>query len=215
MQPTAGSAPRLAPCSVARRRWASTPPAAAARRGRQATATGAPAGRGLLLLALLVLAATCAAVAAATKLHHVACHKPACSTMLTPGAPPPGRSLRRLPLCSLRRERGGGCGQPRSAQGQRAVPPDAYCRCRCCCLQRCAYPPPVTHILTPTVAAPTLAAAEWVCPCCRDLCNCSRHRKLRKWEATGMLHHRVKARGERWGTQAPGCNTTRLTDARH
>ncbi|KAI3433932.1 hypothetical protein D9Q98_003734 [Chlorella vulgaris] len=41
------------------------------------------------------------------------------------------------------------------------------------------------------------AAADesWVCPCCRDLCNCSRHRKLRKWEATGQLHRSVKSRG--------------------
>ncbi|PRW58633.1 Cell division cycle-associated 7 [Chlorella sorokiniana] len=36
---------------------------------------------------------------------------------------------------------------------------------------------------------------DWVCPCCRDLCNCSTHRKKKKWEATGQLHRSVKARG--------------------
>eukprot|EP00887_Chlorella_sp_A99_P007160 scaffold2.g7160.t1 len=39
------------------------------------------------------------------------------------------------------------------------------------------------------------ANPNWVCPSCRDICNCSRHRKMRKWEATGQLHHRVKSRG--------------------
>lgn len=39
------------------------------------------------------------------------------------------------------------------------------------------------------------ANESWVCPCCRDLCNCSTHRKKRKWEATGALHRSVKARG--------------------
>ena len=45
--------------------------------------------------------------------------------------------------------------------------------------------------------------AEWVCPCCRDLCNCSRHRKKRKWEATGQLHKSVKSRGEPAGPAGP------------
>ncbi len=45
----------------------------------------------------------------------------------------------------------------------------------------------------PSHISPT---ADWVCPCCRDLCNCSTHRKKKKWEATGQLHRSVKARGE-------------------
>ncbi|PSC68566.1 Cell division cycle-associated 7 [Micractinium conductrix] len=40
-----------------------------------------------------------------------------------------------------------------------------------------------------------VANKDWVCPCCRDLCNCSTHRKKRRWEATGALHRSVKARG--------------------
>jgi hypothetical protein len=51
-------------------------------------------------------------------------------------------------------------------------------------------------MLTRLVSACWLLGAGWVCPCCRDLCNCSRHRKLRKWEATGQLHRSVKSRGE-------------------
>lgn len=51
------------------------------------------------------------------------------------------------------------------------------------------------HTLLP-LPSPPCCHADWVCPCCRDLCNCSTHRKKKKWEATGQLHRSVKARGE-------------------
>jgi len=36
---------------------------------------------------------------------------------------------------------------------------------------------------------------EWVCPHCRDLCNCSFHRSRRGWAPTGTLYRRAVAQG--------------------
>ncbi|XP_023769648.1 uncharacterized protein LOC111918216 [Lactuca sativa] len=32
---------------------------------------------------------------------------------------------------------------------------------------------------------------EWVCPVCRDICNCSRCRRVKGWEPTGNLYRKV------------------------
>lgn len=36
---------------------------------------------------------------------------------------------------------------------------------------------------------------DWVCPCCRDICNCSNHRNKKGWAPTKALHRSAKARG--------------------
>jgi hypothetical protein len=41
----------------------------------------------------------------------------------------------------------------------------------------------------------TTARDDWVCPHCRDLCNCSFHRSRRGWAPTGTLFRRAAARG--------------------
>lgn len=35
------------------------------------------------------------------------------------------------------------------------------------------------------------ANPDWVCPVCRDICNCSRCRKVKGWEPTGNLYRKV------------------------
>lgn len=35
-----------------------------------------------------------------------------------------------------------------------------------------------------------------MCPCCRDICNCSNHRNKKGWAPTKALHRSAKARGE-------------------
>ncbi|XP_076896353.1 uncharacterized protein LOC143549315 [Bidens hawaiensis] len=35
------------------------------------------------------------------------------------------------------------------------------------------------------------ANPDWVCPVCRDICNCSRCRRVRGWEPTGNLYRKV------------------------
>ncbi len=37
--------------------------------------------------------------------------------------------------------------------------------------------------------------ADWVCPPCRGLCNCSFHRISRGWAPTGTLYRRAIAEG--------------------
>ena len=37
---------------------------------------------------------------------------------------------------------------------------------------------------------------EWVCPVCRDLCNCSFHRIRKGWAPTGTLYRRAIAQGK-------------------
>jgi hypothetical protein len=39
------------------------------------------------------------------------------------------------------------------------------------------------------------ANAEWICPPCRDLCNCSFHRSRKGWAPTGTLYRRAVAEG--------------------
>eukprot|EP00892_Ulva_mutabilis_P010435 jgi/Ulvmu1/7764/UM039_0072.1 len=39
------------------------------------------------------------------------------------------------------------------------------------------------------------AAEEWICPCCRDLCNCSAHRSRRGWAPTGTMYRAALAEG--------------------
>lgn len=81
----------------------------------------------------------------------------------------------------------------------------------CCCTH--APPTPCTpRPAPPPSPSPSRHNADWVCPCCRDLCNCSTHRKKRRWEATGALHRSVKARGELWGggvAAGGGCRVVR------
>lgn len=49
----------------------------------------------------------------------------------------------------------------------------------------------------------------WVCPLCRDLCNCSFHRSKRGWAPTGTLYRRAAAEGARCRCPhlglVPGC----------
>lgn len=47
--------------------------------------------------------------------------------------------------------------------------------------------------------AAALPLADWRCPMCRDLCNCSFHRSKRGWAPTGTLYRLASAEGE-----APG-----------
>lgn len=35
------------------------------------------------------------------------------------------------------------------------------------------------------------ANPDWVCPVCRDICNCSRCRRVKGWEPTGNLYRKV------------------------
>lgn len=37
--------------------------------------------------------------------------------------------------------------------------------------------------------------ADWVCPPCRGMCNCSFHRIHRGWAPTGTLYRRALAEG--------------------
>ena len=37
--------------------------------------------------------------------------------------------------------------------------------------------------------------ADWVCPPCRGMCNCSFHRISRGWAPTGTLYRRALAEG--------------------
>ena len=39
------------------------------------------------------------------------------------------------------------------------------------------------------------AKPDWVCPVCRDLCNCSFHRIKKGWAPTGTLYRRALAGG--------------------
>ena len=39
------------------------------------------------------------------------------------------------------------------------------------------------------------AKPDWVCPVCRDLCNCSFHRIKKGWAPTGTLYRRALAEG--------------------
>ena len=41
----------------------------------------------------------------------------------------------------------------------------------------------------------TLGRNDWVCPPCRDLCNCSFHRTRKGWAPTGTLYRRAIAEG--------------------
>ena len=40
-----------------------------------------------------------------------------------------------------------------------------------------------------------LAKPHWVCPVCRDLCNCSNHRIRKGWRPTGTLYRYVIEQG--------------------
>ncbi len=40
-----------------------------------------------------------------------------------------------------------------------------------------------------------LAKPSWVCPVCRDLCNCSNHRIRKGWRPTGTLYRYVIEQG--------------------
>lgn len=39
------------------------------------------------------------------------------------------------------------------------------------------------------------AKPDWMCPVCRDLCNCSFHRIKKGWAPTGTLYRRALAEG--------------------
>ena len=52
-------------------------------------------------------------------------------------------------------------------------------------------PPVLTCLFPPT------PLADWRCPMCRDLCNCSFHRSKRGWAPTGTLYRHAIAEGER------------------
>ncbi|CAI9108841.1 OLC1v1008539C1 [Oldenlandia corymbosa var. corymbosa] len=36
---------------------------------------------------------------------------------------------------------------------------------------------------------------EWICPVCRGICNCSRCRRKKGWEPTGLIYEKVKSLG--------------------
>lgn len=40
------------------------------------------------------------------------------------------------------------------------------------------------------------ANPDWLCPLCRDICNCSFHRSKRGWAPTGTLYRHAIAEGE-------------------
>ena len=99
-----------------------------------------------------------------------------------------GRVLRRLPVHAVRRERGRGQRQPgcvctvlwgEASDTTRSAPYDADAQ---------------ANILS--LRLPPLAfAADWRCPMCRDLCNCSFHRSKRGWAPTGTLYRHALAEG--------------------
>lgn len=47
------------------------------------------------------------------------------------------------------------------------------------------------------------ANSDWLCPLCRDICNCSFHRSKRGWAPTGTLYRHAIAEGAPWLRKMP------------
>ena len=133
-----------------------------------------------------------------------------------------GRAVRRLPVYALWRERGRGGGQARWVCGGRGRGGSAggelhggsVCLWRgtswdegqsgaplsgaCLFSQVRGTPSPLTYSRRPTALSP-LTPADWTCPLCRDICNCSFHRSRRGWAPTGTLYRRAAAEGAQRG----------------
>lgn len=63
----------------------------------------------------------------------------------------------------------------------------------------CSPPLPAStpHCLTAALPRLPITPADWVCPVCRDLCNCSFHRIKKGWAPTGTLYRAAMREGER------------------
>lgn len=81
------------------------------------------------------------------------------------------------------------------------VPHVAGCVQRACVQSDVPVPGPLPASTPPclTAALPRLSItpADWVCPVCRDLCNCSFHRIKKGWAPTGTLYRAAMREGER------------------
>ena len=142
---------------------------------------------------------------------------PACPTPPTPCFRT-GRVLRRLPVHAVWRARGRGKRQPRCGaweSGALGWVGNAALRCTLLAGQvssmqhaaaplACAYSSPAPA----DALHPPACLADWRCPMCRDLCNCSFHRSKRGWAPTGTLYRHAIAEGEAcklWGGWLLAC----------